>query len=96
MLRRRGAAGGERRAEAIAAAYARGETDEFVTPTVIGDYAGATDGDGLFFANFRADRARQILGALVDPSFDGFDVARRPAWAAVLGMVRVFRRCSTG
>ena len=43
-------------------AYARGETDEFVTPTVIGDYAGAGDGDGLFFANFRADRARQILG----------------------------------
>ena len=73
--------------EAIAAAYAAGETDEFVTPTVIGDYAGARDGDGLYFANFRADRARQILGALVDPGFDGFDVARRPAWAAVLGMV---------
>ena len=54
---------------------------------MIGDYAGARDGDGLFFANFRADRARQILGALVDPGFDGFDVARRPAWAAVLGMV---------
>ena len=46
-------------AEAIAAAYARGETDEFVTPVVIGDYAGARDGDGLYFANFRADRARQ-------------------------------------
>ncbi len=73
--------------EAIAAAYAGGETDEFVTPTVIGDYAGARDGDGLYFANFRADRARQILGALVDPGFDGFDVARRSAWAAVLGMV---------
>ncbi len=75
-------------AEAIAAGYARGETDEFVTPTVIGDYAGAKDGDGLFFANFRADRARQILGALVDPGFDGFAVAGRPAWGAVLGMVQ--------
>jgi 2,3-bisphosphoglycerate-independent phosphoglycerate mutase len=75
-------------AEAIAAAYARGETDEFVAPTVIGDYAGAKDGDGLFFANFRADRARQILGALVDPGFDGFAVESRPAWAAVLGMVQ--------
>ena len=74
-------------AEAIGAAYAKGETDEFVTPTVIGGYAGARDGDGLFFANFRADRARQILGALVDPSFDGFWVHRRPEWAAVLGMV---------
>ncbi len=74
-------------AEAIEAAYARGETDEFVTPTVIGDYAGARDGDGLFFANFRADRARQILGALVDPGFDGFDTGTRPTWAGALGMV---------
>ena len=74
ILRGEGAAAASA-VEAIAAAYARGETDEFVTPTVIGDYAGARDGDGLFFANFRADRARQILGALVDPGFDGFDVA---------------------
>ena len=74
-------------AAAIEAAYERGETDEFVTPTVIGDYKGAADGDGLFFANFRADRARQILGALVDPDFDGFEVVGRPRWAAVLGMV---------
>ena len=73
---------------AIAAAYARGETDEFVTPTVVGDYAGAEDGDGLYFANFRADRAREILGALVDPGFDGFAVEGRPKWAAVLGMVQ--------
>jgi len=75
-------------AEAIATAYAKGETDEFVTPTVIGGYAGARDGDGLFFANFRADRAREILGALVDPEFDGFPVEGRPRWAAVLGMVQ--------
>ena len=74
-------------AEAIEAAYARGETDEFVTPTIIGDYRGAADGDGLFFANFRADRVRQIIGALVDPDFDGFEVVGRPRWAAVLGMV---------
>jgi 2,3-bisphosphoglycerate-independent phosphoglycerate mutase len=75
-------------AEAIEAAYGRGETDEFVLPTVIGDYRGAADGDGLFFANFRADRARQILEALVDPGFDGFEVVGRPKWAAVLGMVQ--------
>jgi 2,3-bisphosphoglycerate-independent phosphoglycerate mutase len=78
--------------EAIAAAYARGETDEFVTPTVIGDYAGARDGDGLLFANFRADRARQILEALVDPAFDGFDAGARPAWSALLGMVQYSAR----
>lgn len=71
---------------AILEAYGKGETDEFVTPTVIGDYRGARDGDGLFFANFRADRAREILGAMVDPAFDGFAVAR-PGWAATLGMV---------
>ncbi len=75
-------------AEAIAASYARGETDEFVVPTAIGDYAGARDGDGLFFANFRADRAREILGALVDPAFVAYEAGTRPAWAAVLGMVQ--------
>ena len=75
-------------AAAIEAAYERGETDEFVLPTVIGDYRGAADGDGLFFANFRADRARQILEALVDPKFDGFEVVGRPKWAAALGMVQ--------
>jgi 2,3-bisphosphoglycerate-independent phosphoglycerate mutase len=79
-------------AEAIADAYARDETDEFVTPTVIGDYGGARDGDGLLFANFRADRARQILGALVDPDFDGFDTGARPKWAATLGMVQYSER----
>ncbi len=74
--------------QAIANAYARGETDEFVQPTVIADYRGVADGDGLFFANFRADRARQILGALIDPEFDGFDVVGRPKWSAILGMVQ--------
>ncbi|MFQ8433703.1 2,3-bisphosphoglycerate-independent phosphoglycerate mutase [Amaricoccus sp. W119] len=73
--------------EAISAAYAEGETDEFVTPTVIGDYAGAKDGDGLTFANFRADRAREILAALVAPEFDAYEVGTRPRFATVLGMV---------
>jgi 2,3-bisphosphoglycerate-independent phosphoglycerate mutase len=82
-------------AEAITAAYDRGETDEFVTPTVIGDYAGVKDGDGLFFANFRADRARQILEALVDPAFDGFEVEGRPKWGALLGMVQYSEHLDT-
>ena len=72
---------------AIAKAYAAGETDEFVTPSVIDGYAGARDGDGLFFLNFRADRAREILEAMVDPDFAGFAVAGRPAWSARLGLV---------
>ena len=70
---------------AIDAAYARGETDEFVRPTVIGGYAGMRDGDGVLMANFRADRVRQILGALVDPDFDGFE-RRRVNLAAAAGM----------
>ena len=70
---------------AIDAAYARGETDEFVRPTVIDGYAGMRDGDGVLMANFRADRVRQILGALVDPDFDGFE-RRRVNLAAAAGM----------
>ena len=72
---------------AVAQSYAKGETDEFLAPTVIGDYAGARDGDGLFCLNFRADRAREILSALGEPGFDGFETGTRPAWSAMLGMV---------
>ncbi|WP_118135844.1 2,3-bisphosphoglycerate-independent phosphoglycerate mutase [Oceanicella sp. SM1341] len=74
-------------AAAIAAAYGRGETDEFVEPSILGGYEGMADGDGLLFINFRADRAREILLALLDPGFDGFERARVPAFAATCGMV---------
>jgi 2,3-bisphosphoglycerate-independent phosphoglycerate mutase len=74
-------------AQAVAAAHARGETDEFIAPTVIGGYAGARDGDGLFCLNFRADRAREILSALCDPAFNAYGPGPRPRWAAALGMV---------
>ena len=73
--------------QAIAAAHEAGKTDEFIDPAVIGDYAGMAEGDGLFFVNFRADRAREILAAIGDPDFDGFDRGPRPALAARLGMV---------
>ena len=62
---------------ALAAAYARGENDEFVAPTVVGDGAAVADGDAIVFMNFRADRARQLTAAFVDPAFSGFQ-ARRP------------------
>ncbi|GAB3379740.1 2,3-bisphosphoglycerate-independent phosphoglycerate mutase [Lysobacter fragariae] len=69
-------------ADALAAlrdAYARGENDEFVVPTVIGDGARVADGDAIVFMNFRADRARQLTSAFVAPAFDGFDQGvRRP------------------
>jgi 2,3-bisphosphoglycerate-independent phosphoglycerate mutase len=71
---------------AIEEAYARGETDEFVLPTVIDRYPGMQDGDALVSANFRADRMRQILIALLDPAFVTFHRARRPAFVAAAGM----------
>ena len=72
---------------AVDAAYGRGETDEFMMPAVIGDYAGMAAGDGLLVGNFRADRMRQILAALVDPEFDEFPRNARVDWAAACGMV---------
>ena len=73
--------------QAIAEAHERGETDEFVTPTVLGGYGGMRDGDGVLCINFRADRAREILAALGDPGFDGFDRGTPPALSAMCGMV---------
>ena len=73
--------------EAVAAAYARAETDEFIAPTIVAGYGGAKPGDGLFCLNFRADRAREILAALGAPSFNGFDRGAPPNWSAMLGMV---------
>ncbi|MEQ9694456.1 2,3-bisphosphoglycerate-independent phosphoglycerate mutase [Shimia sp. SDUM112013] len=73
--------------EAVSNAYERSETDEFISATVIGGYAGAKDGDGFFCLNFRADRAREILMAIGQPGFDAFDTGVRPAWAGLLGMV---------
>ena len=66
---------------ALKAAYARGESDEFVQATAIAA-AGAPaarleDGDAAVFMNFRADRARQLTAALNDPAFAGF---RRGRW----------------
>ncbi len=75
-------------AAAMKAAYEAGSFDEFVPPAVIAEYAGMRDGDGLLCFNFRADRAREILGALLDPGFDGFPRPRRIAFAAAAGMAQ--------
>ncbi|MFN3578377.1 MAG: 2,3-bisphosphoglycerate-independent phosphoglycerate mutase, partial [Tabrizicola sp.] len=72
---------------AITTSYGKGETDEFLAPTVIDGYHGARDGDGVFCLNFRADRAREILAAIGDPAFAAFDTGTRPKWSALLGMV---------
>ncbi len=71
---------------AIRASYDARMTDEFMLPAVIGDYRGMKNGDGVLMANFRADRARQILSALLWPSFDGFARPRTIAFAAATGL----------
>jgi len=72
---------------AVEAAYARGETDEFVQPTAIAGYRGMRDGDGVLIANFRADRVREIAAALLDPDFSAFARPRRIDFASALGLV---------
>ena len=57
------------------------ENDEFVAPTVIDDGAVVRDGDVVFHCNFRADRARELTRAFVEPDFSGFTRARTPALA---------------
>jgi 2,3-bisphosphoglycerate-independent phosphoglycerate mutase len=71
---------------AVDDAYGSNVTDEFIVPAVIGDYRGIRDGDGLLCFNFRADRVRELLGALLDPAFDGFPRPRRFRFAAAVGM----------
>jgi len=67
-------------AEGLAAAYVRGENDEFVKPTAIPDAQGnsvqVNDGDAVIFMNFRPDRARQIARAFVEPDFNTFPSRR--------------------
>ena len=72
--------------EAIKASYADKVTDEFVIPCVIGDYNGMEDGDAILMANFRADRAREILYALADAEFAGFARKKVVKFADHVGM----------
>ncbi len=67
-------------AAALDAAYARGETDEFVAPTIVGEPRPIRDGDACIFFNFRPDRARQLTLAFTDPGFDHFPVHRFEAF----------------
>lgn len=67
--------------------YEKGITDEFIPPIALTSYEGMQDGDGLLMANFRSDRVRQILTALLDPNFKGFERSKRIHFAAALGMV---------
>lgn len=66
--------------------YENDVSDEFVPPHVCQGYQGMYDGDSLIMVNFRADRVRQILTALLDPEFKEFSLHKRISFAATLGM----------
>src|SRR4029453_8971289 len=59
--------------EAVEAAYARDETDEFITATTVGDEARIRPGDSVIAFNFRPHRMREITLALAHPSFTAVD-----------------------
>jgi len=70
---------------ALDAAYERGETDEFVKPSAVvpteSPAAYVRDGDSIVFMNFRADRARELTSAFIEPDFKGFERKRTPKLA---------------
>ncbi len=72
---------------ALKASYAAKTSDEFVVPHVSSNFEGMASGDGLLMANFRADRAREILTALVDLTFEDFDQGPAIEFAARTGLV---------
>lgn len=73
--------------EAVDKGYAAKLDDEFVLPTAIDGYKGIKDGDGVLMFNYRSDRAREILTALLDPRFEGFERGRLVTFAVAVGMV---------
>ncbi|GAB1619480.1 2,3-bisphosphoglycerate-independent phosphoglycerate mutase [Pseudomonas kermanshahensis] len=72
----------------LEAAYAREENDEFVKATRIGEAVKVEDGDAVIFMNFRADRARELSRAFVEPDFNEFPRARLPKMAAYIGLTQ--------
>lgn len=78
----------ESAAAAVRESYARGETDEFIQPTVTcGElYSRIGDGDGVIFFNFRPDRARELAAALTQPEFSGFERGGAPPKIDFVGM----------
>jgi 2,3-bisphosphoglycerate-independent phosphoglycerate mutase len=72
----------------VADAYAHKKFDEFIVPAVVDDYRGMKDGDGVLCFNFRADRVREILSAMLDPNFSGFARKRAVHFAAAVGMAQ--------
>lgn len=85
--------------QGLAAAYARGETDEFAKPTAIHKpeqpVATIAEGDAVFFMNFRADRARQLTRAFTQADFSGFSRAVTPKLAAFVTLTQYAKDIAT-
>lgn len=86
--------------KAVEQAYELGETDEFIRPTLITNKNDTPlglirDGDALFFYNFRADRAREITRAFVQPDFNAFSVVDRPKLSVYMTMTEYDRHFSS-
>jgi 2,3-bisphosphoglycerate-independent phosphoglycerate mutase len=79
----------------IAQQYQQQVTDEFIPPQRAEGFTAMQNGDGLLMANFRADRARQILHALLDEDFSGFARNKRVRFADILGMVEYSSQLAT-
>ncbi len=73
---------------ALQMAYARGETDEFVQATRIGDTAPILNGDSVVFMNFRSDRARELTRAFIEPDFVEFERKSTPKLAAYVTLTQ--------
>jgi 2,3-bisphosphoglycerate-independent phosphoglycerate mutase len=73
---------------AIQSFYQNNTSDEFIPPTLIGSVQAIQEGDAVLFFNFRADRARQLTAAFIDPSFTGFSKISRPKLSYFIGMTQ--------
>jgi 2,3-bisphosphoglycerate-independent phosphoglycerate mutase len=78
---------------AVLAAYERGETDEFIEPTIVADGATIQPGDSVICFNFRPDRMRQIVRALAEPGFGDGD-EELPGWKGRGGAGVITRLCT--
>ncbi|MBD3208639.1 MAG: 2,3-bisphosphoglycerate-independent phosphoglycerate mutase [Candidatus Nealsonbacteria bacterium] len=70
-------------------AYKDGESDEFIKPIIVDGFSGIKDGDSVIFFNYRADRARQLTKALVEPGFDHFEREKKEIF--FVGMTRYYK-----
>lgn len=80
---------------AISSYYQQNLSDEFIPPTRIGEGKAINDGDAVLFFNFRADRARQLTAAFVDPLFNGFNRTIQPQLSDFVTMTQYDKNLAT-